>query len=290
LREQTPDVALAMMTHSNVLMALASVGLRDIRTVGAERVHPALAPLGSAWSMLRFFGYGLLDVIVAQTAITRSWLLSHTDARNVAVVPNPVVWPLERVAPTVNPESIGDSGRRRLLAVGRLVHQKGFDILIEVFAQLATQFPDWELVIIGRGEDGAALQSRIDSHSLAGRVFLAGDVGNMGDWYEAADVFVLSSRFEGFPNALGEAMAYGLPVVSFDCDTGPRDLIENEVNGLLVPDGDAAALGRALARTMSDEGFRTRVAGRAVSVRERYSLGTVGNTWLDLFRSLTVRR
>ena len=287
LGDQKPDIALAMMTNSNVLLALASIGLRDIRTVGAERIYPPRVAVGMAWSILRSAVYGLLDAMVAQTVTTRDWIMTHTSARNVNVIPNPVVWPLERVPPVVDPASIGDTGRNRLLAVGRLVHQKGFDILVDVFAELAPRFPDWELVIIGQGPDRAALKARIESHSLGARVFLAGDIGNIGDWYESADMFVLSSRFEGFPNALAEAMSYGLPVVSFDCETGPRDLIEDHVTGLLVAGGDGAALGDGLAQMMGDESLRARIGARATAVRDRYTLNAVGDKWLALFRSLT---
>jgi glycosyltransferase involved in cell wall biosynthesis len=289
LRNERPDVAMAMMTNSNVLLALSAIGLRGIRTVGSERIHPALLPLGTAWTVLRSYGYALLDSVIAQTTKTRDWLVSNTRARNVVVIPNPVVWPLERAAPTIDPHRVGDSDRKRVLAVGRLVHQKGFDILVDVFAQLASELPRWELAIVGRGSDEEALRSRIAAHSLEDKVFLVGDVGNIGDWYEAADIFVLSSRFEGFPNALAEAMAYGVASVSFDCDTGPGDLIQNEVNGLLVPVGDAPALRGALQRLMNEPALRARLAARSVEVRDRFALNTVSNAWLDLFRSLVTQ-
>ena len=287
---QKPDVAMAMMTNSNVLLALAALGLRGLRTVGSERIHPALLPLGPPWSTLRTYCYGLLDAVVAQTKKTREWLLSHTRARKVVVIPNPVVWPLERGAPIVEPHSIGDRHRKRVLAVGRLVHQKGFDMLIDVFTQLAAPFPEWELAIVGRGSDERSLRSRIAAHSLEERVFLVGDVGNIGDWYESADIFVLSSRFEGFPNALAEAMAHGVASVSFDCDTGPADLVENGVNGLLVRAGDTRALRDALERLLTDPALRAKLAGRSVDVRERFALDTIGDAWLDLFRSLAPHR
>jgi glycosyltransferase involved in cell wall biosynthesis len=273
-----------------VLLALASIGLRDIRTVGAERIHPPRVALGPVWSALRSGVYGLLDAVVAQTVVTRDWIIAHTTARKVEVIPNPVAWPLERVPPIVEPDTIGAASRNRLLAVGRLVHQKGFDILIDVFAELAPRFPEWELVIIGQGPDRAALRTSIEAHSLGARVFLAGDIGNIGDWYESADLFVLSSRFEGFPNALAEAMSYGLPVVSFDCETGPRDLVEDHVSGFLVAVGDRRALRDALAQLMGDESLRSRMGAQGIRVRDRYGLNMVGDQWLALFRSLIDRQ
>jgi glycosyltransferase involved in cell wall biosynthesis len=109
----------------------------------------------------------------------------------------------------------------------------------------------------------------------------------MGDWYGRADLYVMSSRFEGFPNTLAEAMAHGCAVVSFDCDTGPRDLIRQEQDGLLVtPAGDVAALTQALDRLMGDDSERQRIAAHAVEVRERYSMGKILSLWDSLFDSV----
>ena len=121
---------------------------------------------------------------------------------------------------------------------------------------------------------------------LAERVLLPGRAGNVGDWYAASSLYVMSSRFEGFPNTLAEAMACGLPAVSFDCDTGPRDIIRHEVDGLLVPAGDAAALEAALRRLMADPALRGRFAARASEVRERFSLASVSARWEQLFRQM----
>ena len=106
----------------------------------------------------------------------------------------------------------------------------------------------------------------------------------MGDWYQCADVFVMSSRFEGFPNTLVEAMAYGLPVVSFDCDTGPRDIIRHKVDGLLVSPGDAQELTAALGLLMGNENLRMELAKRAPDVRSRFATDRIAEKWESLFK------
>ena len=111
------------------------------------------------------------------------------------------------------------------------------------------------------------------------RVHLPGQAGNISEWYERADLFTMSSQFEGFPNALAEAMAHGLPAVSFDCDTGPRDIIRHEINGLLAPPEDMPALARALARLMDDDTLRECYARRAGEVGERFSLERISAMW-----------
>jgi glycosyltransferase involved in cell wall biosynthesis len=283
LVEQEPDVALSMMSTANVLLALAAIGLRDVRTFGSERVHPTLVPIGRAWEFLRRVCYGLLDGVVAQTVKTRDWILAHTTASRVVAIPNPVVWPMESRPPQVTPASVGSSGRKRILGVGRLEYQKGFDILLETFASVANDLPDWELAIVGEGKERASLQARISGSHLSQRAFLVGDIGNIGDWYESADLFVFPSRFEGFPNALAEAMASGMAVISFDCDTGPRDLIRNGVDGLLIPDGDIAGLVDAMRSLMGDGAARAQLGSRAVDVRKRFAIERVSQLWLEFF-------
>lgn len=283
LRAARPDVAVAMMTQSNILLALASFGLRGLVTVGSERTHPPQMPLGRAWESLRRFWYGRLDGIVALTSESAAWLRTHTRGRHVVTIPNPVPWPFPRQAPLV---PVASSGRKLLLAVGRLSEEKGFATLIRCFAQLAGSHPEWDLVLLGEGKLRPELEALAGQAGVAGRVRLAGQAGNVGDWYEAADLYVLCSRFEGFPNTLAEAMAHGVPAVSFDCDTGPRDIIRHGEDGLLVAPGDAAALHAALDRLMGDAAARQAYAQRAVQARERFSPALTIAKWEHLFDAL----
>jgi glycosyltransferase involved in cell wall biosynthesis len=288
LRQLQPDVALAMMNTANILLALAATGLRALITVGSEHIHPPQISLARPWDVLRVRLYGHLTALTALTVESAAWLRQHTRARNIPVIPNAVSWPLPQQPPHLPPPP-RKSGRRILLAVGRLSEQKGFDILIQVFQRLARDFPDWRLVILGEGPDRKALEAQIASAGLADRISLPGRAGNVGQWYETADLYVLSSRFEGFPNTLTEAMAHGLPVVSFDCDTGPRAIIRHEVDGLLAPAGDGATLETALRRLMLDEALRSRFAARALEARERFSLQRIGGLWDKLFEEIQLK-
>lgn len=279
LRSTRPDVALSMLTTSNILLAVAVVGLPHIRTIGSERVHPPQVPLGRLWELLRRHCYGLLDCVVALTSESALWLEANTRARNVPVIPNPATWPLPAHTPTLSPDSLVQPGRKLVLAAGRLVEQKGFADLLAAFKECARRFPEWDLVILGEGALRPNLESQIAAEGLAGRAFLPGRAGNMGDWYARADLFVLSSRFEGFPNTLAEAMAYGVPAISFDCDTGPRDIVHNGVNGVLVPNGNLPALKEAMASLMHNPALRLRMAERAIDVRDRFSMAGIMAKW-----------
>ena len=255
--------------------------------IGSERIHPPMFPLGFAWEHLRRFAYPLLDAVVTLTNSSASWVAKNTGARHVEVIPNPVIWPLPSHPPRLDPQDYLKPGQRVLLGVGRLTEQKGFDLLIAAFAELAPRFPDWVLVILGEGPLRHQLEDQVLASGLRGRVLLPGVAGNIGDWYQRADIYVMSSRFEGFPNTLLEALAYGIPSVSFDCPTGPGDIIRHGVDGFLIPPGNLEELTQTLERLMYDEPLRRRLGERAVDVRERFSLKRIATMWEKLFARLT---
>jgi glycosyltransferase involved in cell wall biosynthesis len=171
-----------------------------------------------------------------------------------------------------------------LLAAGRLVDEKNFSLLIDVFKRLAAAHPGWDLVILGEGPLDKALRKQADDCGLGERVLLPGLAGNPGAWYARADLYVMSSRFEGFPNTLLEALAHGVPGVSFDCDTGPRDIIRHGTDGLLIPANDAQAMHQGLDKLMGDDAYRGQLAMRAGDARDRFSIERVAGMWESVFR------
>jgi glycosyltransferase involved in cell wall biosynthesis len=283
LREVQPAVALSAMHTANVVLALAARGLPGVRTVGSEHNFPPKAPMGVIWETLRRHAYGHLHAVVALTRECAHWLERHSHARRVPVIPNPVVWPLAQHAPQISPATSCAPGRQILLGVGRLSEEKNFATLIAIFSRLAPAHPDWDLVILGEGAQRAALSAQVQAGGLGQRVFLPGSVGNMGDWYARASLYAMSSHFEGFPNTLVEAMAYGLPAVSFDCDTGPRDIIRHGIDGVLVAPGDVDGMALALDTLMRDSRARARFAQRAVDARERFSMEKISRMWETVF-------
>ncbi len=276
-----PDIVLGMMTTASVLSVLACAGL-SCRVIATEHTHPPSQTLSGFWQRLRRLTYPRAASVVALTRGTADWLAQHVPGSKLAVIPNPVHFPLPRAEPILAPVS-GD-GRKRLLAVGRLHADKGFDLLIQAYARLAASHPDWDLVILGEGEERRALQAQVDEAGLESRVFMPGRAGNVGDWYESADLYVLTSRFEGLSNTLLESMASGLAAVSFDCDTGPREIVREGVDGVLVrPNGDVPALCKALDAVMSNDAERQRMAQAATDVRDRFSAARVLQKWQELF-------
>ncbi|KAA6187315.1 glycosyltransferase family 4 protein [Thiohalocapsa marina] len=279
IRDYSPDVVLAFLTPVNVIAVLASRGLGK-RVVLAEHTHPPARRLGIPLALLRRMTYHHAETVVMLTESGRRWLQSCCPRARGKVIPNPVAMPLPIGQPSVAPASILAANRRVLIAVGRLSPEKNLSLLIDAFAKLAGRFSDWDLVLLGEGPEHAALERRSDAHGLKGRVYFPGRAGNVADWFRRADLFALSSDFEGFPNSLLEAMAHGLPAVSRDCKTGPREIIRHGVDGLLVEmNAGSAELARTLAILMSDSDKRIAMGRAATDVRERFGLARIAALW-----------
>jgi glycosyltransferase involved in cell wall biosynthesis len=279
LIDEEPDVAIGMMTSWSVELALAARGL-PVTTIGSERIHPPTIRLGRAWELLRRYGYGLLNHVVAQTEPSRRWIEAHTRARDVRVIANPCAEPTDE-----HPAVLAGLPQHApvILGVGRLVPQKRFDLLIEALASDQDALEEWHLVLVGEGPLQAELEQRVAAAGLTGRVHFPGRTPAIGGWYRRADIFALSSDFEGYPNALLEAMARGLAVVATDCETGPADLVEDGVNGLLVPPGDQRALAEALVRLAGDRDLRARLGRAALAVGAAHAPQAIAKKWEALF-------
>jgi glycosyltransferase involved in cell wall biosynthesis len=185
---------------------------------------------------------------------------------------------------------VADPAGRVAIAAGRLTTQKGFDMLIPAWAAVAERHPEWTLRIYGNGPKRRRLRRLIAEHDLFTDVLLMGPSPRLGEAMGGASLYVMSSRFEGFPMVLLEALTKGLPIVSFDCPTGPRDIVEDGRDGVLVPPKDPAALSAALLALVEDEERRRRYAAAALQAGARYDIAAIGATWDALFAELVSAR
>lgn len=279
VRVERPEVVLSFLPHVNVAALMAVRGL-GVPVVVSERTYPPALPIGRVWTVLRRIVYPRAERVVMQTQGGLDWLARDVPRSRGVVISNPCTFPLPQNEPRVAPDTVLPAARRLLLAVGRLGEEKQFDLLIRAFAALAPRFPDWDLAVIGEGVERDALATQAAEAGLVGRVYLPGWVGNVGEWYTRADLYAMTSRYEGFPNTLLEALAHGLPAVSLDCATGPAEMIADGINGYLVPPGAVAeGLAQRLAPLMVDSALREAFAARSTDVREQFSVERVGSEW-----------
>lgn len=278
IRRSRPDFVLSFLTRTNVLTLLATIGL-PLPVIVSERNNPALQPFGPLWKWLQLCLYPRAFGLVTMTKGALDYFPSEVRHRGWVIanaVDLPIGWQNRR-------------GNNILTAVGRLTRQKGFDLLLEAFAKIASKHPEWKLVIWGEGDDRKELEALRDALGLRDRVELPGVTERPGLWVETADVFVLSSRYEGWGIALLEAMAAGVPVVSFACEWGPTDMVKHGEDGILVSSGDVNALADALANVLGDGALRTRLAVNAEANAKKFSSEHILSQW-DAVASSALQR
>lgn len=277
LRALGPDVAVSFIVKANILVLLAAMGLAT-PVVISDRLDPRAHPLDPTRRVLRRLLYPCATRVVVQTNSALSFY-PPSVRRNATVVPNPVPRPPE---PDIADRPNHARHAPLVVAMGRLHEQKGFDLLLRAFSRVRERHPGWRLEIWGEGEERERLRRMAVELGVAEYVRLRGLTNDPYEVMYGADLFVVSSRREGFPNALCEAMACGRAVISFDCASGPADIIRHGTDGLLVPAGDVSGLADAMDRLMADQSERRRLGVNARSVAERFSASRVMAQWTDL--------
>lgn len=274
IRRLVPDIVISFLTKINVISLTATIGL-DVPVIVSERNNMLRQPMNRLWRMGVAALFPRAAAIVLQTAASAAMLPARLQ-RKAVVISNPI----ERLP--WRPAGFAD---KRITAAGRLTEQKGFDTLIEAFAKVAPLHPDWQLDIWGEGENRDELLARIARLGLIGRADLRGLSKRPGQWIESASLFILSSRYEGFPNVLGEAMAAGMPVIATDCPFGPVELVQDGRNGLLVPQDNPAALAEAMIRLIENPDLAARLGASAARVARTYSSPSIVARWERLIEA-----
>ena len=285
LREIQPDVIISVgQSEKNFLPAIRGrwATVREFHFVRTYR------KLQARTGFERFLAWGgdLLDrfvlkkydgiVVLTREDKERNW----RQWKNVHVIPNSVSLP----------PCISSLAAKRVIAVGRLTYQKNFTSLIRAFSSVVKRFPEWSLDIFGDGEEKAVLASEIQASGLASSVRLMGNCPDIQRIMPEYSLYVLSSRFEGFGVVLIEAMSCGLPVVSYACPCGPKDIIRDGVDGFLVPPADGTLLAERICRLIEDEDQRRAMGAAALGRAKDFSIEKILPQWTSLFEGLVRKK
>ena len=279
-----PDITISLLRREINFLTSIKDGSKKIGELHVNRANYRNFEQGEANLLknlfAKFWMYNLvtnlkqLDKFVVLTEEDRNnWL----ELNNVEVIPDPL---------TFSSSSISSLTEKRVIAVGRYVYQKGFDLLLKSWSIVEKTCPDWILTIIGQG-DRLQYETLIDELRIdRTRCKLLGPKEQIQDEYMSSSLLVMSSRFEGFGMVLVEAMSCGLPVVSFDCPCGPKDIIQDNVDGVLVESGNVKKLAEAIIMLIQHPQKREEMANKAIENVQRFRIDQIAGKWKSLFDAL----
>ncbi len=267
----SPDVVVSFIKKNN-FMALLSAKPLHIPVAAAVRSDPKREYAGWLYAVLVRVLFAFADGVILQTAQAKEYFPRYIQKKAV-ILPN-------SLHPAFLKERYGGERRLEIVAVGRIDANKNQKLLAQAFLEIAGQYPAWRCILYGDGEGKAQIEALAAGHAFRERLVLAGRQDAIEEKIDKAAIFVLPSDCEGMPNALIEAMALGLAVISTDCPCGgPAELIKDGVNGILIPVGDKEALKRALRRLMDSKGLRERLGENAAGIQKRLHPDAVNAMW-----------
>lgn len=271
-----PINVISFGTETNVVAIFAALGI--IRNViVSERCDPTFYPEKFCWRILRNLSYALGVKVVTQTKTAEKYFRFVATNKKFTIH--------NTVLPTITTANKITTVFPYVLAVGRLVEQKNFSLLIDAFKIFQTKFKSWNLIILGEGPLRLSLERQIEALNLNDNVQLLGKKKNIGDYYKQASIFVLSSKYEGFPNALLEAMSFSLPVISTNCLSGPAELIDDKINGLLIDNFDAQTLASSMAFLASSKQTRMKIGKAGKLSLRKFEKNKITAQWLSLLKN-----
>lgn len=274
VKRKRPDVVMGMWTSRAMIATIACLGL-GIPVIACE--HSAYEKMRSDFKILRLFVYRLSTAVVALTE--RDTDLYKKINANSYTIPNAI----KRIRYNER-----DDTNKTILWVGWISYEKGVDRLLEIWSEICKKYPDWKLKIIGKIPDdkpeyGKMLDRMKNKYEFGGQLTIMASTQEIFNEYDNADIFVMTSRYEGLPMVLLEAMASGLPVICYDCPTGPREIIEDRVNGFLISDGDTKSFAEKLSLLIENNALR-KVYGKNAydTVNRCFNEKIVSWKWDDL--------
>lgn len=278
IKDFSPDVSISFLGPPNIRMLLSTIGLKNKKIVSVR--NDPFQEYGSG--IKRFFAnliFLLADGYVFQTEDAKSYFFKPIQNKG-RIILNPVNEVFFN-----QPNEIVE--KNMIIFVGRLQKQKNPSMLIHAFNQLKEKYREYKIVYLGDGELREELLKLVDNYGLQNNVLFVGQVSNVYDWLVSASLYVLTSDFEGLPNALMEAMALGVPVIATDCPCGgPRELIKGSDQGFLIPCGDINILAGTIDRILSNKKLRDRMRVEASKRAEEFHPDKIFNKWEKYFETI----
>jgi len=264
------DILIGFLTSANVLATLVAI-INRIPVIISERNNPYSEKTPKIWQLMRLIVYPKANYVVVQTEIIKKFFSNKIKKDRLLILSNPI-------SAELTSKRINDNNKENLIFnAGRLTDQKAQHILIKAFA--FTENDHWKLMIAGDGANRGKYEQLINELGLGEKVLLLGEQKNVHQHYNRSKIFAFSSIYEGFPNALIEAMHFGLACVSTNCPTGPSELIEDGKNGYLVPMNDEKAMAEKLKMLMNDENKRNLFGEQAIKTVEKFEVKNVVLQW-----------
>lgn len=274
-KQENPDIIVSFMSVVSMYACLCSIGLR-IPVIVSERNTPAHEVKSRLHSIVRNLSYRLAKGAIFQTAEARDYFPKHIR-RISTIIPNPVSDNL--------PYADRDNIEKTIVTLGRLDTQKNHKLLIEAFSDFSVTYPDYTLKLYGKGRLEAVLREQVQELGLADKVLFMGNQPSIHEKIRHTSMYVLSSDYEGISNALMECMAMGLPCISTDCPCGgSRELIQDGVNGVLVPVGDRSALKDAMSKVADNPDFANFIGANAQCIRKSYAREKIIGSYIDYIK------
>tara|TARA_R110000764_G_scaffold28677_2_gene67528 strand:+ start:4205 stop:5308 length:1104 start_codon:yes stop_codon:yes gene_type:complete len=275
VKREKIQLLIGFLTSANVLSVLASKK-NGIPSIISERIHPNKTKTAYIWRVLRKFTYPKANFLTVQTKEIQEFYFTSIEKENIVILPNPISEELSMMR---------DNNRDReniILNVGRLTYQKAQDYLIRSFSKIDNK--NWKLLIIGEGPKKKEYEQLIKELKLNDRVLIKSKTKNIDKYYNSCSIFAFSSIFEGFPNALIEAMHFGIPCISTDCPTGPSELIENGINGFLIPMNNEEVLTEKINQLISQKDLRLSFGKNAQTTVEHFKVDSVLKQWNKIIK------
>jgi len=269
-----PDFLVDVCVALSLLSIPAIAGLK-VKLIAWEHFNTGVSWNPYTAKLSRMLAAKFAHTVVTLTDGDKQHYEHKFGARHVISIPNPV---------TLKPNGRADLQVKRVLAIGRFTPQKGFDLLLPIWKQVHARAQDWKLIMVGDGECRNEVMQLAESPGLADCVEFVPPSTNIAAYYLNASIYVMTSRFEGLPLVLIEAKAFGLPIVSYDCETGPRDIVRDQVDGVLVPHLDEAAFVESVLTLINNPQQRQIYAEEALQDVKRFNLEAVLASWNKLLR------